>query len=1093
MRVGLPEKIFAAISEIQSSSDPEIFVKKLLRDTLQWPVVIDDIDEFDFDDIGYDWHAELESMGLKSEEGITGLFQIAPFPGWPMGMFVVKFGSNSIFTKGRGMTTPLRNLLRNVIEKARPDEPWDRWAQDQLLFMCHHEHQYFQFVRFTEMDGENLPKLQTFGWGPEDDYRTLCTDNLPFFFYNPNHSQQEVIEELGKAFDVERVSKRFYDDYKETFKQFKQDMIQQTKIADSDEIHQHVQLIFNRFLFLRFLEKKGWMDFGEDSKYLYNLFKHSNEQSSQFYSDHFLPMVLKGLCSKGHQSSDKYGVVPLIGGGLFEQSPLDKKINKLPNNLFKPIIGSKGLLYKYNFTVLESTPLDVQVAIDPEMIGTMFEELVTDRDGKGAFYTPRIVVSYMCREGLKSILEEKTGVSTEKLVQLIDKERSETITEVEAKKIREELDGLKAIDPACGSGAYLLGLLQEIVKIHENLSTIPGELKRTKYQLKLHIISRSIYGVDIDSFATQIAMLRLWLSLAVESDEPIQLPNLDFNIETGCSLRAPDPSISTFDITGAYAAADKLAEQMEHYVTTSLEHTLEVRKEINKTKQEIIKLLREKNHDFSSADFRINFAGVFSKNRGFDLVLANPPYVRTEDIMFVKDKTKNKKIKTELVKRYKSVAGMSDLYCFFYERFFQLLNPKGIQCVICSNTWLDNKFGKVLRDYILETGTVTEILESEVEKQFSTAEVNTVISFMKKGVNKKVVTKFTTITKESATSLELAGNSRTRRKIYDELITEELGSKSPFGIKWGATFLRPKSKHDEMMDLLKPHLREPKTFLHGSSYLNTGGCDKFFIITDFEKKPTCIEFSRTVKINNIEQKYSGFLEYSMITPIIKNATKASSNLLVEEGDCFCFTPVNLLTENAKSYIKWGESMGFNKKSGVKNKKVWYKPQNDMISGNVLIVPRTFSDRFNIYFNKNNLPSLRYYRIGLNPNLADAKRYLPFFFSSFFHYFMELRGNKGLGGGALDFYITDLLEWNLPIPLVSKETEILFKDAIKADFGDLRVEYSNPKLIPKSREQLDKAICLELGLSDDWLEWVRNETLLMMNNRYAKSKSSISRY
>ena len=330
--------------------------------------------------------------------------------------------------------------------------------------MCHHEHEYFQFARFTNVEGKNLPKLQTFGWGPSDQIRTLCEFNLKHLEYKPGLDYTEAIENIERAFDVQSVTKQFYSDYKSAFANFKSELLEHAGCNDNDEIHRYVQLVFNRFLFLRFIEKKGWLRFGDDGNYLRNLYNSFVDRGHAFYKAGFLPMALKGLVELGKQKSNVYGEVELIGGGLFEPSKFDSKFSNLPNEMFSPIIGKNGLLYRYNFTVQESTPLDVQVAIDPEMIGTMFEELVTDRDGKGAFYTPRVVVSYMCKEGIKSVLGDKTDVDEEKISQLVDNENTTSISMQDAKKIREALDAIKAIDPACGSGAYLLGLLQEINK-----------------------------------------------------------------------------------------------------------------------------------------------------------------------------------------------------------------------------------------------------------------------------------------------------------------------------------------------------------------------------------------------------------------------------------------------------------------------------------------------------------------------------------------------------------------------------------------------------------------------------------------------------
>jgi hypothetical protein len=1082
-------EIFDVIKEIQGSNDPEVFVKKLLRDTLNWPIEIDDLEEFDFDDLGYDWNSELETMGLRSDEGIQELFQIAKFPGWPLGMFVVRFGSNSIFTKGRGMTTPLRNLLRNLVEKVRPTASHQTWSQDQLLFMCHYDHTHYEFARFTNMGEKTLPKLQSFGWGPNDGdaIHTLCTENLPYLKYDQSISQEDNFQNITKAFDVQKVSSKFYSDYKSSFANFKSELLEHADYDDNDEIHRYVQLVFNRFLFLRFIEKKGWLRFGHDGNFLRNLYDSFIDSGKAFYKDGFLPMALEGLVEPGKQKSEIYGEVELIGGGLFETSIFDSKFSNLPNEMFSPIIGENGLLYRYNFTIQESTPLDVQVAIDPEMIGTMFEELVTDRDGKGAFYTPRVVVSYMCKESIKSTLQDKTDVDKEKIIQLVDFENNTLISIQDAKKIREVLDGIKAIDPACGSGAYLLGLLQEIIKIHENLQTLSSEFDRSKYDLKLHIISRSIFGADLDPFATQIAMVRLWLSLAVESEEPVQLPNLDFNIETGDALLAPDPSQENWFMSSLYQQADELAEKKEMYLVAT-ENISEIRKEIKLEEASIRAKLRSEMDYPGSVDFRIHFAGVFSKNGGFDIVLANPPYVRSEEIRFHEEKKIHELRKKDILKRYKSCTGKSDLYCYFYERSLQLLNSNGIQSIICSNTWLDNKMGKSLRNYICSTSSVKLILESEIEKQFSTAEVNTIISLISKNPNKYHSTDFITVCEPFAHGSISPEGIRKRTLRFEDLKKYELEEKTDFGIKWGASFLRPKNKHDEFILATKNSLKRPKSFLRGSSYLNTGGADAFFIISNYDETDDGIHFSSKVKIDKIEHNYSGFMEKSMLTPLIKNVTKGSKKLFIDKTDSFCFTPKGDLSDNARKYIKWGEEMNFNKKPSLKNKLNWYKPQRDMLIGSTLIAPRTFSDRYNIYFNQNKNSSLRFYRLELI-EAEDYERYLPFFYSCFFYYFMELRGNKGLGGGALDFYITDMIEWKMPIPLVSDETFSLFKSAIKEDFGNIRLEYSNPASIPKNRNSLDFAIANELGLTEEWVKWVRKETLSMMSNRFDKAKSN----
>ena len=1051
-------KIFNAIKEIQGSNDPEVFVKKLLKDTLNWPIEIDELEEFDFDDLGYDWNSELEAMGLRSDEGIQDLFQIAKFPGWPLGMFVVRFGSNSIFTKGRGMTTPLRNLLRNLIEKVRPTASHQTWSQDQLLFMCHHEHEYFQFARFTNVEGKNLPKLQTFGWGPSDQIRTLCEFNLKHLEYKPGLDYTEAIENIERAFDVQSVTKQFYSDYKSAFANFKSELLEHAGCNDDDEIHRYVQLVFNRFLFLRFIEKKGWLRFGDDGNYLRNLYNSFVDRDHAFYKAGFLPMALKGLVEPGKQKSDVYGEVELIGGGLFEASIFDSKFSNLPNEMFSPIIGVNGLLYRYNFTVQESTPLDVQIAIDPEMIGTMFEELVTDRDGKGAFYTPRVVVSYMCKEGLKSILEDKTDVDKEKIRNLVDSEQTEAISIPDAKKIREALDGIKAIDPACGSGAYLLGLLQEIIKIHENLQTLSSEFDRSKYDLKLHIISRSIFGVDLDPFATQIAMVRLWLSLAVESEYPVQLPNLDFNIETGDALLAPDPSQVDWFMQDLYAQADRLAEKKEVYLSakTNIES---LRDEIKNEEAEISAKLRQ-NKDYSnSVDFRIHFAGVFSKNGGFDLVLANPPYVRQEDI-------KPANYKQKLFDIYKigsiqPVERKSDLYCYFYIRALQLLRKGGLQIFICSNTWLDVGFGIKLQQFLLGNTTIMKIMDSAVERQFSSADVNTIISFIGKRNLEDYEVEFVSL--QQPFTKAIANLDEQRHRIVSKNRLYEMGSENGeyIGTKW-SNHLRAPDIYWKILDECQSKLIRLGDVAEISRGVTTG-CNEFFYL----KQSDITEWQ-------VESEY--------ISPVMKSSSESMHTVpKLRDLQTSIFncdrSKSRLFGTKALEYINWGEeeSRGFHLRPSTKNRNRWYSIGSR--TSPPIICPCSMNEIYRVFLNQNSvLVDKRLYE--LYPKGDNLELLFSILNSTITTLMIELGTRTGLGQGLVDMTVYELKQIYVPDPDLFKSLP-----RIEREIGPLSRE-----LAQADRLALDRIILSEIGLNDSDIEEFYHELSKLVDNRLNRSIS-----
>ncbi len=238
--------------------------------------------------------------------------------------------------------------------------------------------------------------------------------------------------------------------------------------------------------------------------------------------------------------------MPYLNGGLFEREDDDENRNiQIPDAVFEAIVND--LFYRYNFTIAESTPLDVEVAVDPEMLGKVFEELVTGRHETGATTRPSQSSRLCAAKALKGYMQ--TALPHEQfstIAQFVDDYDASHLRDPEA-----ALGALRRItvcDPACGSGAYLLGMLQELLQLRASLFTARHVDTHSVYDRKLEIIQNNIYGVDLDPFAVNIAQLRLWLSLIVdfevgrEGDEPPKLPNLDYKIEIGDSLLAPDPS-----------------------------------------------------------------------------------------------------------------------------------------------------------------------------------------------------------------------------------------------------------------------------------------------------------------------------------------------------------------------------------------------------------------------------------------------------------------------------------------------------------------------------------------------------------------------
>lgn len=325
-------------------------------------------------------------------------------------------------------------------------------------------------------------------------------------------------------------------------------------------------------MFIAFIQKKGWLKLNGRTDYLSALWETYEQDNTtankNFYRDRLFYLFFSGLntpqevdianINNGGYLKHLIGTVPHLNGGLFERDKDDNDAQIiLPDECFKAIFTE--LFNRFNFTVTESTPLDVEVAVDPEMLGKVFEELVTGRHESGSYYTPKPVVSFMCREALKRYLKTQVSVGRglcktientaiqispplpDAIAQFVDEHDPSNLNNPKA--VLEALRQVKICAPACGSGAYLLGILHELLDLRQCLFATKKLGSESVYDRKLEIMENNLYGVDIDPFAINIARLRLWLSLAIEyeGDNPKPLPNLKYKIDRGDSLIAPNP------------------------------------------------------------------------------------------------------------------------------------------------------------------------------------------------------------------------------------------------------------------------------------------------------------------------------------------------------------------------------------------------------------------------------------------------------------------------------------------------------------------------------------------------------------------------
>ena len=522
---------------------------------------------------------------------------------------------------------------------------------------------------------------------------------------------------LDEAFDVEPVTREFFREYRRVFNLVEQSVTGFGKEGESKR--RFVQTLFNRLMFIYFLSRKGWLTFEGDREYLSALWSdYRNKDGDNFYDERLWPLFFHGL-NKPHPNemgnagaylSEIIGHVPFLNGGLFERNELDIRDGiVVPDECITEIFTK--LFDRFNFTILESTPFDVEVAVDPEMLGKMFEELVTGRHDTGAYYTPRHVVSFMCREALKGYLEgEDTGLTPEAIALFVDSHVTEGIQVAEARRVAAALEHVTVVDPACGSGAYLLGMMQELIELQTALYNAGVDAKAL-YDLKLEIIQRNLYGVDIDDFAVNIAMLRMWLSLAIdyEGERPEPLPNLDFKVLCGDSLLGPDPSPGV-EVQGTLGydadAVRRLGRLKAQYMRASEgPDKEELRYAIQEAESALRSSLGADGKPAGAIDWRVEFAEVFAQRRGFDIAIANPPYVQLQG---------NQGLLGNLYKGvgYKTFARTGDVYQLFYERGCQTLKPaNGLLAYITSNSWLKAEYGKSTRQYFADQHTPLRLLE----------------------------------------------------------------------------------------------------------------------------------------------------------------------------------------------------------------------------------------------------------------------------------------------------------------------------------------------------------------------------------------------
>lgn len=608
------------------------------------------------------------------------------------------------------------------------------------------------------------------------------------------------LKAITKAFSVEALSDLFFKEYKKQYEDIiefitgkrmvkvnnkweeqitcqpcREIMQEFSQFPDAEKaVRDYVKKLMGRLVFIQFLQKKGWMgcSAGEawndgDKEFVQNLFANTSHKNT--FVDDVLEPLFNDINTKRNgdiTSSQNVGngiKIPYLNGGLFEKDDYDKTNFPLPAKFMKNLLD---FFASYNFTIDENDPDDAEIGVDPEMLGRIFENLLEDNKDKGAFYTPKEIVQYMCRESLIAYLQ--TDVNDDQIKdsirQFVTTYDASVLSEEFKETVDQKLKDVKICDPAIGSGAFPMGLLRELYACRKAIEGIDDE---TAVSIKTHIIQNNIYGVDIEKGAVDIARLRFWLALIVDEKNPHALPNMDFKIMQGNSLLEQYEGIElscmslneqkkrktkkgqVWQQTFAFDEEDALKNIQnaikEYYLTDDHSSKMHLRGIINDNVRSYILNLKGCTPDIQKRIeklpipndqfflWHIYFKEVFD-NGGFDIVIGNPPYGANID---------------DMVDVYgalypKTSHGYKDIYKYFYDCFINKLTDDGILCYITPSTFLRQPRYGDLRRVLLET-QIIQVLDLG-ENIFEEAVVPVAVSLIR-NCDKQDVVSFVDLTK----------------------------------------------------------------------------------------------------------------------------------------------------------------------------------------------------------------------------------------------------------------------------------------------------------------------------------------------------------
>lgn len=898
----------------------------------------------------------------------------------------------------------------------------------------------------------------------------------------------------------------------------------------------------------------------------------------RFFNDYLEPFFYEGLNTK--RKNDYYKrfncKIPFLNGGLFE--PLEgyhwKDVKfEIPNEIFtnkkdendREADGIIDIFDRYNFTINENEPLEKEVAVDPEMLGKIFENLleVTDRKSKGAFYTPREIVHYMCQESLINYLVNEVDVPYKDMREFIlygellkDVDSSAKANRSKDYSIKDSilnnigqidkaLENVRIADPAVGSGAFPLGMLNEIMKARNNITEYmiikdkEGKFDRrygenfirswrSPYKMKLDTIKNSIFAVDIEPSAVDIAKLRLWLSIIVEQEideeypKPQPLPNLDSNILVGNSLIDEYEGIKLFDKTildkhkignGSKEGlkpkqiqmdllidyTDKLLDEMFElqsrlFAENNENKKNEIKKEIDQIRDDLIIYTLEKNgsheglkkyNEFKDEKMKpyfiweLEFARVFQEKNGFDIVIGNPPYVGEKG---------NKEIfreiaKTEFGQRY--YQGKMDLFYFFFHKAIDIGNSNAEIAFITTNYFITADSAIKLRKDFKERTNIRKIINFAELKIFETAlGQHNMITILKKDFKNEIIADLCETRRQGIANRELFSKIFTWRdneseyyqkkqnEIYDtDKLYIRITNANSIGSIEGRIF----------------HKMKANSYLIGEKCIvNTGvntGCDK---VTDanYRKAYGNLCYDKGINKNDgifvINQLELDNLaldnnEKNLVYKFYKNSdieqylapTKWDENYLIyitKDTDINLFPKIKA---HLSKYRRFTEL----KREYVEGKLPWYslhwaREIDIFTSKDKIVLPYRNKRNIFAYCEENFFGSKDILYIRKKEENINLKYILALLNSKLYYYWLWNFGKRK--GGVLELYVTPVSEIPIKYINIGKQQELIeiIDLIIKTINNKILEDNKKGKKIAEYRDYIDKSVYEIYDLSEE---------------------------